>query len=65
VAKCEFYGPGGSHKDRIALQMIEDAEKAGLLKPGGTIIEPEETIKSYIQIMFFLYERLYTNSFSV
>ena len=40
VVKCEFYGPGGSHKDRIALEMIEDAEKAGILAPGMTIIEP-------------------------
>jgi cysteine synthase A len=37
--KCEFLSPGGSVKDRIALKMIEDAEKAGLLKPGATIIE--------------------------
>jgi len=40
LAKCEFFGPGGSHKDRIALQMIENAEKSGELRPGGTIIEP-------------------------
>jgi len=37
--KAEFFNPGGSVKDRIALGMIEDAEKRGLLKPGGTIIE--------------------------
>ena len=40
VAKVEFFNPGGSVKDRIALAMIEDAEKRGLLKPGATIIEP-------------------------
>jgi cysteine synthase A len=40
VAKVEFFNPGGSVKDRIALAMIEDAEKSGLLKVGGTIIEP-------------------------
>ena len=40
VAKVEFFNPGGSVKDRIALAMIEDAEKEGLLKPGATIIEP-------------------------
>ena len=40
VAKVEFFNPGGSVKDRIALAMIEDAEKKGLLKPGATIIEP-------------------------
>ena len=40
VAKVEYFNPGGSVKDRIALAMIEDAEKKGLLKPGGTIIEP-------------------------
>ena len=39
-AKCEFLNPGGSVKDRIGLAMIEDAEKKGLLKEGGTIIEP-------------------------
>ena len=40
VAKVEFFNPGGSVKDRIALSMIEDAEKKGILKQGGTIIEP-------------------------
>jgi cystathionine beta-synthase len=39
-AKLEFYNPGGSIKDRPSLRMVEDAEKAGLLKPGATIIEP-------------------------
>jgi len=38
--KLEKANPGGSIKDRIALEMIEDAEQAGLLKPGGVIIEP-------------------------
>ncbi len=38
--KLEKQNPGGSVKDRIALAMIEDAEKAGILKPGGVIIEP-------------------------
>jgi cysteine synthase A len=40
VAKLEYFNPGGSVKDRIALAMIEDAEQRGLLKPGATIIEP-------------------------
>ena len=39
-AKVEFFNPGGSVKDRIALAMIEDAERQGILRPGGTIIEP-------------------------
>src|SRR6202451_2646529 len=38
-AKVETYNPGNSIKDRMALKMIEDAEKSGKLKPGGTIIE--------------------------
>jgi cystathionine beta-synthase len=40
VAKLELMNPGGSVKDRIALPMIEAAERAGLLKPGGVIVEP-------------------------
>ena len=39
LAKLETFNPGNSTKDRMAVKMIEDAEKAGLLKPGGTIIE--------------------------
>ncbi|XP_023029512.2 cystathionine beta-synthase [Leptinotarsa decemlineata] len=38
--KCEFFNPGGSVKDRMALRIVEDAEKQGILKPGSTIIEP-------------------------
>ena len=40
LAKVELFNPAGSVKDRIALSMIEDAEKKGVLKPGATIIEP-------------------------
>ncbi len=40
IAKIESFNPGGSAKDRIALAMVEDAEKKGLLNPGATIIEP-------------------------
>jgi cystathionine beta-synthase len=40
VAKVEVFNPGGSIKDRVALAMIEAAERDGLLKPGGTIVEP-------------------------
>ncbi len=40
LAKLEFLNPGGSIKDRIAITMIEEAEREGKLKPGGTIVEP-------------------------
>ncbi len=40
IAKVEYFNPGGSAKDRIALSMIDAAEKAGRLKPGATLIEP-------------------------
>ena len=40
LAKLESLNPGGSVKDRIGLPMIEAAERDGLLKPGGTIVEP-------------------------
>lgn len=40
AVKVEFFNPGGSAKDRVALSMIEDAEARGVLKPGATIIEP-------------------------
>ena len=40
LAKVEYFNPGGSVKDRIALRMVEEAEKSGLLRPSGTIVEP-------------------------
>ncbi|HET8594040.1 MAG TPA: cystathionine beta-synthase [Intrasporangium sp.] len=40
LAKVEYFNPGGSVKDRIALRMVDTAEREGLLKPGGTIVEP-------------------------
>jgi len=40
LAKIEYLNPGGSVKDRIALRMVEEAEKSGQLQPGGTIVEP-------------------------
>lgn len=40
LAKVEYFNPGGSVKDRIASRMVDDAEKAGLIGPGGTIVEP-------------------------
>lgn len=40
AAKVEYLNPGASSKDRIAVKMVDEAEKAGLLKPGGTIVEP-------------------------
>lgn len=39
-AKCEYFNAGGSVKDRIALRMIEEAERSGRIKPGDTLIEP-------------------------
>ena len=40
LLKLEYFNPAGSVKDRVAFAMIDDAEKKGILKPGGTIIEP-------------------------
>ena len=40
LAKLEMFNPGGSNKDRVALQMVCEAEAQGLLRPGSTIIEP-------------------------
>jgi cystathionine beta-synthase len=40
LAKVEYLNPGGSVKDRIAMRMVEDAERAGKIQPGGTIVEP-------------------------
>ncbi len=40
LAKVEYFNPGGSVKDRIAVRMVDEAEQAGLLQPGGTIVEP-------------------------
>ena len=40
LAKVEYFNPGGSVKDRMAVRMVDGAEKAGLLRPGGTIVEP-------------------------
>lgn len=40
LAKVEYFNPGGSIKDRIASKMVDEAERLGLLKPGGTIVEP-------------------------
>src|SRR3984893_17327632 len=37
--KCEFLNPGGSVKDRIGLELVEDAERRGLLRPGATLVE--------------------------
>ena len=40
LVKLEYFNPAGSVKDRVALNMIEDAEKSGRIRPGATIIEP-------------------------
>ncbi len=39
LAKLEFFNPGGSIKDRMAVHMVEEAVRKGLLRPGGTIVE--------------------------
>ena len=54
VAKCEFFNAGGSVKDRIALRMIEEAEKEGKLKPGDTIIEPTSGNTGRISVISLL-----------
>jgi cystathionine beta-synthase len=48
-AKCEYFNAGGSVKDRIALRMIEEAEKSGRIKPGDTLIEPTSG-NTYVEI---------------
>ena len=46
VAKLELFNPGGSIKDRVAIRLVEAAERDGRLKPGGTIIEPTASSRS-------------------
>ena len=46
LAKLEMLNPGGSVKDRIGIRMIEAAERKGLLRPGGTIVEPTSGLRS-------------------
>lgn len=43
-AKVEYFNPGGSIKDRVAAAMIEEAERRGDLKPGGTIVEDRKSV---------------------
>ena len=50
MAKCEFFNAGGSIKDRIGLRMVEDAEAAGILKPGDVLIEPTSGNTGEIEI---------------
>ena len=45
LAKLEYFNPGGSVKDRIAVAMIDEAERQGLLHPGDTIVEPTSAIR--------------------
>ena len=47
-AKCEFFNPGASVKDRIGLPIIEDAEARGMIRPGGTVVEGTSGNTDYI-----------------
>ena len=63
IVKIESRNPGGSVKDRVALAMVEDAEKQGMLKPGGTLIEPTDQRKHWHRIgMGSFSERLQAHS---
>jgi cystathionine beta-synthase len=52
-AKLEYFNAGGSVKDRIALRMIEEAEKEGRIKPGDTLIEPTSGNTYVISLLIF------------
>ena len=62
-AKLEFFNAGGSIKDRIALRMIEEAEKEGRIKPGDTLIEP--TSGNTYEFMAFFLEKIFLSLFSL